>query len=101
MPSGRGSRMPFDEAHLNVTMTDGTAEIGEGGLTAAGLRAGLQGYVSVADHMVSVRANIEGTKSASPLGVDIKGPWNNVAIMPHVELKGGDRESTGSTAVVQ
>jgi AsmA protein len=98
---GRGSRTPFDEAHLTLTMTDGTFEIGDGGLIAAGLRAGLTGYVSVPDHMVSVRATVEGSRLSSAIGIDITGPWENIAIAPRVERSHGDVESTGSAAVAQ
>jgi AsmA protein len=100
-PAGRGSRTPFDEAYLNLTVADGAAEIGDGGLTAAGLRAALKGYVSVPDQMVSMRANVEGSKLSSAIGIDITGPWDNVAIAPHMGHGDGDRESTGSTIVVQ
>lgn len=85
--AARGGRMPFEEAHLNVGIADGTADIGDGGLTSAGLRAVLQGKVSLTDGILAVKADVE---SAAPADAgpavlfDIAGPWENVTVVPVV-----------------
>jgi AsmA protein len=85
----RGGRTPFEQAQLNLTVTDGIAEITEGGLTAASLRAVLQGRISFADRLVSLRANVEptGAGASAPgpgMVFDIGGPWDDVAVTPDV-----------------
>ena len=85
--TGRGGRTPFDQAHLNVTIADGTADIGDGGLTSAAVRAVLQGKVSLTEGTLAVKANVESAApveagSAPSLLFDIAGPWENVTIVP-------------------
>lgn len=80
--TSRWSRMSFDQAHLNVTILDGTAEISNGGLAGAGLRAAVQGRASLSDRMVAVKANVEGNGPSPAVVVEVAGPWDNVAIVP-------------------
>jgi AsmA protein len=100
-PAGRGGRTPFDEAYLNLTVTDGTAEIIDGGLMSAGLRATLQGRASLSDHVVAAKANVEGAGVAGGIVLDITGPWDRLAIVPQVGRRGGTGESSAPAALVQ
>jgi AsmA protein len=92
--SGRGERTPFDEARLNITIMGGTAEITDGGLTAAGLRAALRGSASLSDRMLAARADVEGTGLPSAMVVDISGPWNEPSIVSRAPTQ--EPETTGS-----
>jgi AsmA protein len=94
MSAGRSDRTPFDEAHLNVTVVDGTAEIADGGLKAAGLRAALQGRASLPDRRVAARADVAGSGPSPGMVVDINGPWSEPTIVSRTPAP--EPEATGS-----
>jgi AsmA protein len=97
-PVSRWSRVPFDQAHLNVTILDGTAEISNGALAGAGLRAAVQGRASLSDRMLAVKANVEGNGPSPAVVVEVAGPWDNVAIVPDGGRNGG---TSNPSALVQ
>ena len=91
-PTGRGDRIPFEQAHLNVTVNNGMAEIADSGLTTAGLRWALNGRASLFDR--NLQANVKGIGPASEVAFEIAGPWDNLAIRH-------DSESAGRPALIQ
>jgi AsmA protein len=97
MSTGRSDRTSFDEAHLNVTVVDGAAEISDGGLTAAGLRAALQGRASLPDRLVAARADVTGNGLPAGMIVDINGPWSEPTIVSRTAAP--EPEATGSGRV--
>jgi len=100
LPGARAARTPFDNIHASVTVTDGVAEVADGGLTGAGLRAGLQGHASLRDGVVALKAIVEGT-SSSPTTLDVTGPWDNVTIASEVRRNDGDGAGAGPPVPVQ
>jgi AsmA protein len=101
LSAGRSDRMPFDQAHVNVTVMDGTAEIADGGLTAAGLRAVLRGRASLPDRAVAARADVESDDLSSALVLDIRGPWENLAIVPTGSTQEPETTGSGRSAPVR
>jgi AsmA protein len=93
--AGPSGRTLFDEAHVNVTVAGGMADIADGGLTAAGLRAALRGGASLSDRMVAARADVEG--GGLPLIVDIHGPLSGPTIVSRAPDP--EPEATGSGRV--
>jgi AsmA protein len=101
MSAGRSDRTPFDEAHLNVTLMDGTAEIADGGLAATGLRAALQGRASLPDGMVAARADVAGSGLSTGMVVDINGPWSEPTIVSRTAAPEPEATGSGRSAPVQ
>jgi AsmA protein len=78
-----GGRMAFDQAALDLIFSGGSAYIMDGELTAAGLRAVLQGRVSMMERNVALRADVENVPAAggaSSVAVDVSGPWSGLTI---------------------
>jgi AsmA protein len=67
----RGGRTSFDYAQVVLNVTRGVGEIAEGQVTAPGLRAALQGRVSLLERSLALKAMVEGqpaTAAGSPEG---------------------------------
>jgi AsmA protein len=99
-PAARSGRMPFDEAHLHATVTNGVAEIADGGLSAAGLRAALHGHAFLPHRFLVLKAIVQGGGTSLPIVLNVNGPWDNVVISPDPTRKAGDA-GPGSAAAVQ
>jgi AsmA protein len=83
----RGGRTPFDQAQLNLALTNGVAEITDGSILGAALRVGLQGRVSLAERTLAVKAHVEGGPNVAPapqpgLDFEIGGSWDDPAVVP-------------------
>lgn len=87
----RGGRTAFDQAQVVLNITRGIGEIADGLVTAPGVRAALQGRVSLVERSLALKALVEGQAAAapaavplSPLILDISGPWDGPAMVPDV-----------------
>lgn len=80
----RGGRTSFDQAQIAMTIANGLVEVVEGGLTAANLRAAVQGRASLTEQTVAIRTTVESgaNGTAAPLGVEIGGSWNDLRAAP-------------------
>lgn len=88
----RGGRTSFDQAQVVLNVTKGVGEIAEGQVTAPGVRAALQGRVSLVERSLALKAVVEGQTAngaalpeaapISPLLFDITGPWDGPAMLP-------------------
>jgi AsmA protein len=85
----KGGRTFFDQAHVTLNVGAGVGEITEGAMTAANLRTGLQGRVSLIERSVTIRALVDpAAPSAMPsplIVLDVLGGWDDVAIVPDVK----------------
>jgi hypothetical protein len=99
----KGGRTTFEHAHVNVAFADGAAQIVEGALTGAGIRAALQGRVSVKDRHLAIKADLEGVStSAGPaphMRLDITGPWQDAAIVADNRPVGTPSSGDGEAAL--
>lgn len=87
--ASKGGRTPFEQAHFNVIVTDGVAEIGDGKLTSAGLRGALRGRASLTDRTLALTASVESASATGPqpapaILFDITGPWSDITIIPGI-----------------
>jgi len=83
----RGGRTPFDQIYLNIALTDGTAEITDGSISATNLRGTVHGRASLVDRLLAVKLNVEGAPGSAPqpapsIAFDVNGPWDDVTITP-------------------
>lgn len=82
----RSARTGFDQAQLSLTLANGVAEIVEGTVDGAAIRATLEGRVSLPDRFVSLRAiaaPASGTGEAGTGAVlDVNGPWSSTTALP-------------------
>lgn len=86
----RAGRTPFDRGQVAFSLGNGVAEVLEGSLEGSGIRASLQGRVSLPDRFVSLRAS--GTNPADAVSgrggtvvVDINGPLHAPVTLSSVE----------------
>lgn len=87
----RGGRTSFEQAQVVLNIAKGVGEIAEGQVAAPGVRAALQGRVSLVERSLALKAVVEGQAAAalgpeaapvSPLLFDITGPWDGPAMLP-------------------
>lgn len=88
----RGGRTAFDQAHAVLNISKGIGEVADGQVTAPGLRAALQGRVSIVERSLALKATVEGQAATaavspeavpvSPLLLEITGPWEGPAMLP-------------------
>lgn len=100
----RTGRTPFDRAQVALTLGNGIAEIVEGNLDGAGIRASLQGRVSLPDWFVSLRASASHPAEAVPgrsgtVVLDINGPLQAPLTLSSVET--APAEDGGRPAVTR
>jgi AsmA protein len=99
----RGGRTPFEQASVNVTITDGVAEIADARLYASGMRAAMQGRSSILSQTLDAKASVETAAPVvgSAMLFDITGPWNALSIAARAQALTQRPEPTGSSAVVR
>jgi AsmA protein len=101
----RGGRTPFEQAHVQVTITDGVAEIADARLSAGGLRAAMQGRSSIIDRTLDAQASVGAAGPnpgpASAMLFDITGPWNALSIAAGARFLPQQPDPAGSSAAVR
>lgn len=81
--AARGGRTEFDTVQLAIRIADGVAEISDGTLDAAAVKASLEGRISLPAGFLSLRA-VAAQPSGPGVTVDVNGPWSapNVVSSP-------------------
>ena len=82
----QGGRTIFDQAHLNLHVVNGVAEIADGAIEASTTHTRLQGRVSLPDRFVSLKSTTRGAPAVAgdlrpPLVLDVNGPLDRLVTM--------------------
>jgi AsmA protein len=82
----KGGRTPFDQAHVQVNVVEGVAQIADSQLTAPGLVTNLRGRIFLLDRALDLKAGVAPTTAGPSLApsivFDLTGRWQDVIVTP-------------------